>query len=218
MKEIERVKDQIVKIENEKWVNRLLFTWLITTLLLVIGYFVQDILPSVLKKYDYIELLLRDKNTLFALCISAFISLVLIFVVIVGSEKTKDYANKVFERKGIIITTTIISMVICFLFVLIPIGTITSGVVNAKDVQTIDGKVEKVATASIETNGKVVKVITVIDSKGKEYKLTPSDRLESLGVSKNDRVVVDYCPTTSQGVSNEYKSTDGIVMGYKAHS
>lgn len=92
---------------------------------------------------------------------------------------------------------------------------ITTGVISSKNVETINGTVEKVYSVSEESNGKVATAISITDENGKQSKFIPSNKLESFSVNKKDEVDIDYVPSK---YSLATKSVDGMVVGYKSVS
>lgn len=201
-------------MENLKWQTNLLKFWGFTTFLLGIGFLIQSTLPSIFKKYDYMEMLVHGKDISIPLVISFIISLGISFVMFSNSDKVSKYNDKLFKRKSIKIAITLISVVLCLLFVLMEFATITSNVVSAKNVESIEGKVDKVYSVSEKSSGKVFKVALISDSNGKQHKFVPSNDLETLDVSKKDKVSIDYLPSKYAPV----KKVDGMIMGYEAHS
>ncbi|WP_193018653.1 hypothetical protein [Staphylococcus equorum] len=201
-------------MDKFKWQTNLMKIWGFTTLLLGIGLLIQEILPSILKKYDYMEMFVDFTDISILLVISLGIFLLVSFVALNNSNKMSKYREKLIKGKSIKVGITLISFIFCLLFLLVEVATITSNVISAKNVESVEGKVDKVYSISEKTSGKVYKAAVISDSDGKQHKFVPSNDLETLDVSKKDKVSIDYLPSKYAPV----KKVDGMIMGYEAHS
>lgn len=204
-------------MEHRKWVNNLLKLWCITSIILGVGVLLEIILPAVLKNYGYLEMILDTKESIIPLVISGIVFLVLAFAYLDDSVKTQKYTNKVAKRKPVRLIISVLSSIFCMLFIFVESFTIASSVTSAKNVETLEGKVDKVYSISEKPSGKVDKVALISDSNGKKHKFVPSKEIESLDINKNDEISLDYIPS-KYAPAKIGEITDGIIMGYKAHS
>lgn len=197
--------------------NNLLKIWGITSLILAVFVGVQYALPMTFKSNEYLDMLLDQEQNIIALLTTIVVSSILVLLSVSDKKEIQKYTNKFFETKSIKILVYAVSIVVCVIFVLVEVGNITSSVVNAKNVDRLEGKVSKVEKTSLKSNGEVVKFITVKDSKGKQYQLVPSAKIETLDVNDREKVKIDYIPNDKD--QTQYgKPIDGIIVGYAARS
>lgn len=205
-------------MKDRKWISNLCLIWGITTIILMIGLLIQSLLPSILKKYDYLEMLLDiNFDSLIILALSVCITIILVFIITNHSSLVEKIISELSKRKPIRIIITSISIVLCLLIVLIEVSSISSGVLNAKNVKTLHGKVSSVDSISQKSSGDIAKVVTIEDSEGKEQKFIANSKLEQLDTNKKDKIVIDYVPKKFTPSPNE-KVADGMIMGYTSHS
>ncbi|MDU0936923.1 MAG: hypothetical protein E7A88_00095 [Dermabacter sp.] len=107
----------------------------------------------------------------------------------------------------------LITYVCCVLFVLATISTLTIAFLNAKNVDSINGKVNKVQKTSSNTNGTTKQIITVEDSANNKFKLYPSDKIENFSVNKGDKIKIDYLPSAPMK-----SKANGTIIGYSSVS
>ena len=199
-------------MQNRKLVKVLIGTWAIATILLFIGLIVQMALPTLFKKWKYIEMLLDINQSMILTLLTLFIVSILAIVFVDKPSKMNKFSHRISKSKPAMMLITVLSMVICLLLVFGNYSTIASSVIQSNSVQTIKGKVEKVQSVSLSSSGKVVKYATVVDSDGKHYKLVPDRNLSPMAMNKNDKAVIDYIPTKNAIP----KEADGKVLGYAA--
>lgn len=197
--------------------NNLLKIWGITSLILAVVVGVQYSLPMIFKSNEYLDMLLNQEQNMIALLTTIVVSSILVLLSVSDKKEIQKYTNKFFETKSVKLLVYAVSIVVCVIFVLVEVGNITSSVVNAKNVDRLEGKVSKVEKTSLKSNGEVVKFITVKDSKGKQYQLVPNAKIETLDVNDREKVKIDYIPNDKD--QTQYgKPTDGIIVGYEARS
>lgn len=197
--------------------NNLLKIWGITSLILAVVVGVQYSLPMIFKNNEYLDMLLNQEQNMIALLTTIVVSSILVLLSVSDKKEIQKYTNKFFETKSVKLLVYAVSIVVCVIFVLVEVGNITSSVVNAKNVDRLEGEVSKVEKTSLKSNGEVVKFITVKDSKGKQYQLVPSAKIETLDVNDREKVKIDYIPNDKD--QTQYgKPIDGIIVGYAARS
>lgn len=197
--------------------NNLSKIWIITSLILAVFLGIQCALPMIFKKNEYLDMLLDQDLNFTALLISVVVSLILVFLSLSDKTEIQKFTNNFFEAKPTKRWLYTVSIIVCVMVVLVGVGSITSSVVNAKSVERLEGKVSKVEKTSLKSNGEVVKFITVKDSKGKQYQLVPSAKIETLDVNDREKVKIDYIPNDKD--QKQYgKPIDGIIVGYAARS
>lgn len=145
------------------------------------------------------------------------ITIVLAFIITNHSSIVESSINDLSKRKSISIIISTVSIVLCLLIILIEASSISSGILNAKNVKTLEGTVSSINSISQKSSGEVAKEITIIDSKGKEQKFIANSKLEKLDTNKKDKIVIDYVPKKFTPSPNT-KVADRIIMGYTSHS
>lgn len=201
---------------NNKWVNLLIYTWIIAPILIIIGCLVQTWLPELNSEYRYMGWMNHGKYNFIIMFIALLIAVAMLGTVTMSTDKEKDLIKKYFGKKRIIIPATLISILICFLFVFAKWETTVSDAVQAKSVETMHGKVEKIQSKTKMDEGArirnmhIITKMTIVDSNGKHHQLLTSDLIkndaayQSRHVQKNDDITVEYIPykkTSSQGKS-----------------
>lgn len=200
-------------MKEKKFLGRLLMIWSVTTLVLFVLYIGQQLLPIIFKNNKYMEMLMDEKNTLLPLVFCMVICSIFGVALTFKKAKIQESINIIIKRKSNRFLITFVSVLLCALFILLGLGSVTSGVSAATNVKTIKGTVENVITTSDDNKGEVYTLITVKDSKGKNYTLDKSRHLDSLKVNKKDTIKLDYVKTIDQNS----KVIDGKILGYTAY-
>ncbi|MFG0934611.1 hypothetical protein ACF91D_28565 [Staphylococcus sp. 231237_7MaSpsaltlick] len=198
-------------MNRRKTTNILIGIWGITTALIFIGLIAQMALPKVFKNAKYMEMLFDVKQSIILGAIALIVLYVLIFVFTTNVESVKNYANKVRNKKPIMMLAMIVSIVFCLMFILIDYSTIASSVITSNNVKTLDGKVEKIQTKSLTDSGKTVTMVSVVDSNGERHKMVPNSNVHFMSVFKDSKVHFDYVDNT---ISSSKGKVDGTILGY----
>ena len=194
--------------------NKSLFTlfkiWCFTFLISGIVFLIQEIVIIFASEKTYLPLLFERKT------ITSILVILLIVTTALAIISTNQYVNKYIKNhnvKTISIVAKLLTYICCVLFVLATISTLTIAFLNAKNVDSINGKVNKVQKTSSNTNGTTKQIITVEDSSNNKFRLYPSDKIENFSVNKGDKIKIDYLP------SAPIKSkANGTIIGYSSVS
>lgn len=195
-------------MNNKKLTNVLIGVWGITSALIIIGLIVQMALPNILKNNEYMEMLFDVKQSLILALISVIITYFLLFVTTTQIEKVQRYTKKIISKKAIVIVVSAFSIFFCLIFILMDYTTIASSVITSNNVKTLDGKVEKIQSKTVNNSDEVTTVVTVVDSNGKKYKMVPKSDVHLISVFKGSKVHFDYVATPNL-------KPDGTILGYE---
>lgn len=197
-------------MQYNKSLLKMFKVWCVTLFISGVVFLIQEIVVMFASEKTYLPLLFERKTITSILVISLIVTTALAII------STNQYVNKYIKNhnvKTISIVTKLLTYICCVFFVLITISTLTIAFLNAKNVDSINGKVDKVQKVSSNTDGTTVQVITVEDSSNNKLKLYPSKKLENFNVNKNDNVKIDYLP------SAPLKSkANGTILGYSSQS
>ncbi|HDG9757025.1 hypothetical protein [Staphylococcus epidermidis] len=197
-------------MQYNKSLLKMFKVWCVTLFISGVAFLIQEIVVMFASEKTYLPLLFERKTITSILVISLIVTTALAII------STNQYVNKYIKNhnvKTISIVTKLLTYICCVFFVLITISTLTIAFLNAKNVDSINGKVDKVQKVSSNTDGTTVQVITVEDSSNNKLKLYPSNKLENFNVNKNDNVKIDYLP------SAPLKSkANGTILGYSSQS
>lgn len=194
--------------------NKSLFTlfkiWCFTFLISGIVFLIQEIVIIFASEKTYLPLLF-ERNTINSILVISLIVTIALSIITTNQYVINYIKNN--NVKTLLIFTKLITYAFCVLFVLATISTVTIAFLNAKNVDSISGKVDKVQKVSSNTDGTTVQVITVEDSSNNKLRLYPSKKLKNFDVNKNDNVKIDYLP------SAPLKSkANGTILGYSSVS
>lgn len=194
--------------------NKSLFTlfkiWCFTFLISGIVFLIQEIVIIFASEKTYLPLLF-ERNTINSILVISLIVTIALSIIMTNQYVINYIKNN--NVKTLLIFTKLITYAFCVLFVLATISTVTIAFLNAKNVDSISGKVDKVQKVSSNTDGTTVQVITVEDSSNNKLRLYPSKKLKNFDVNKNDNVKIDYLP------SAPLKSkANGTILGYSSVS
>ncbi|HDE8062668.1 TPA: hypothetical protein PD115_002497 [Staphylococcus aureus] len=194
--------------------NKSLFTlfkiWCFTFLISGIVFLIQEIIIIFASEKTYLPLLF-ERNTINSILVISLIVTIALSIIMTNQYVINYIKNN--NVKTLLIFTKLITYAFCVLFVLATISTVTIAFLNAKNVDSISGKVDKVQKVSSNTDGTTVQVITVEDSSNNKLRLYPSKKLKNFDVNKNDNVKIDYLP------SAPLKSkANGTILGYSSVS
>ncbi|HDD6445802.1 TPA: hypothetical protein PBD83_002653 [Staphylococcus aureus] len=194
--------------------NKSLFTlfkiWCFTFLISGIVFLIQEIVIIFASEKTYLPLLF-ERNTINSILVISLIVTIALSIITTNQYVINYIKNN--NVKTLLIFTKLITYAFCVLFVLATMSTVTIAFLNAKNVDSISGKVDKVQKVSSNTDGTTVQVITVEDSSNNKLRLYPSKKLKNFDVNKNDNVKIDYLP------SAPLKSkANGTILGYSSVS
>ncbi|HBM8065502.1 TPA: hypothetical protein L0X42_002466 [Staphylococcus aureus] len=194
--------------------NKSFFTlfkiWCFTFLISGIVFLIQEIIIIFASEKTYLPLLF-ERNTINSILVISLIVTIALSIIMTNQYVINYIKNN--NVKTLLIFTKLITYAFCVLFVLATISTVTIAFLNAKNVDSISGKVDKVQKVSSNTDGTTVQVITVEDSSNNKLRLYPSKKLKNFDVNKNDNVKIDYLP------SAPLKSkANGTILGYSSVS
>lgn len=194
--------------------NKSLFTlfkiWCFTFLISGIVFLIQEIVIIFASEKTYLPLLF-ERNTINSILVISLIVTIALSIITTNQYVINYIKNN--NVKTLLIFTKLITYAFCVLFVLATISTVTIAFLNAKNVDSISGKVDKVQKVSSNTDGTTVQVITVEDSSNNKLRLYPSKKLKNFDVNKNDNVKIDYLP------SAPLKSkANGTILGFSSVS
>lgn len=194
--------------------NKSLFTlfkiWCFTFLISGIVFLIQEIVIIFASEKTYLPLLF-ERNTINSILVISLIVTIALSIITTNQYVINYIKNN--NVKTLLIFTKLITYAFCVLFVLATMSTVTIAFLNAKNVDSISGKVDKVQKVSSNTDGTTVEVITVEDSSNNKLRLYPSKKLKNFDVNKNDNVKIDYLP------SAPLKSkANGTILGYSSVS
>lgn len=195
-------------MNNKKLTNVLIGVWGITSALIIVGLIVQMALPNILKNNEYMEMLFDVKQSLILALISVIITYFLLFVTTTQIEKVQRYTKKIVSKKPIVIVVSAFSIFFCLIFILMDYTTIASSVITSNNVKTLDGKVEKIQSKTLDNSDEVITMVTVVDSNGKKYKMVPKSDIQLMSVFKGSKVHFDYVDTPNM-------KPDGTILGYE---
>lgn len=194
--------------------NKSLFTlfkiWCFTFLISGIVFLIQEIVIIFASEKTYLPLLFERNTINSIMIISLIVTIALSFI------STNQYINNYIKNnnvKPLFNIAKLITYVCCVLFVLATISTLTIAFLNAKNVDSINGKVNKVQKTSSNTNGTTKQIITVEDSANNKFKLYPSDKIENFSVNKGDKIKIDYLPSAPMK-----SKANGTIIGYSSVS
>lgn len=194
--------------------NKSLFTlfkiWCFTFLISGIVFLIQEIVIIFASEKTYLPLLF-ERNTINSILVISLIVTIALSIITTNQYVINYIKNN--NVKTVLIFTKLITYAFCVLFVLATISTITIAFLNAKNIDSINGKVDKVQKVSSNTDGTTVQVITVEDSANNKFKLYPSKKIKNFSVNKGDKIKIDYLP------SAPLKSkVNGTILGYSSVS
>lgn len=198
-------------MNHKKTTNILIGIWGVTSVLICIGFVAQMLLPKVFKNAKYMEMLFDEKQSIILGAIALIVTYVLVFVFSTNVESVKNYANKVRNKKPIMMLAMILSIVFCLMFILIDYSTIARSVITSNNVKTLDGKVEKIQSKSLTHSGQTVTMFSVVDSNGETHKMVPNSNVHLMSVFKDSKVHFDYVDNKT---SSSKGKVDGTILGY----
>lgn len=200
-------------MKENKLIGKLTAIWTVTTVIVALLYFAQELLPIVVKNNKYMDMVMVKQYTLVPLIFCIVIFSVFGLASTFEKEKMQQGINIIAKKKSNRIIALSLSFLLCVSFILIGFASVASGVIESKNTKSLKGTVENVASQSDDKNGKVYTLITVKDDKGKTYHFDKSSHLKDLKVNQKDTVKLDYVKT-----SDPYnKVLDGKVLGYTTY-
>ncbi|WP_145392495.1 hypothetical protein [Staphylococcus epidermidis] len=201
---------EVLSIQYNKSLLNIFKIWCGTFLISGIVFLIQELVIMFANEKTYLPLLFERNTINSILVISLIITIALSFI------STNQYINNYIKNnnvKYLLIIAKFITYVCCVLFILTTISTVTIAFLNAKNVDSINGKVNKVQKVSSNKNGTTVQVITVEDSSNNKLRLYPSNKIKNFSVNKGDKIKIDYLP------SAPLKSkANGTILGYSSVS
>lgn len=203
-----------MKNKQTKWIERMFIMWLFTLLIAIIGGLAQLVFPMVFKKDKYMEMVMNLKDTVFVMVISIIVCILLYVATQSKSKYIQGYVNNISKKKSDRVLYTGISAIFCIGLSLIAITSVISGVVTAKNVKTMHGKVDNIISTTSSKNGEVYKILVVKDADGKKHRFYKNRNLDALDVNIKDDITLDYVKTNN----HDMKMSEGNVMGYVSHT
>lgn len=202
-------------MKNEKATKVLIGIWSVTTALIFIGLIVQMALPKIFKNSEFMETLFNEKQSIILVTIALFVTYLLFFVFTTKIGSIENYANKISNKKPIMIIATAASVIFCLMFILMDYSTIASSVIASNNVKTLDGKVEKIQSKTYNNSDEIATIVTVVDSNGQKHKMVPKRDVHLISVFKGSKVHFDYVDL--KNFSPKAK-VDGTILGYETVS
>lgn len=205
---------EVDEMKSEKWLKKLAIIWFIPMILGLLGVIVQTLAPMIFRKNEYMGMVM-DSKTVYGIFVIAFV--ISMLITFVGKSKIPVIQNtlhKASRNKGERIGAIVLSSVFALILSLIIIISVTSSIMVATNVKTLNGTVEDVVVTTSSRDGDITKLIIIEDDKGKQYKMYKNENLKNLDLSKNDSVQVDY----SEVINTTVGEPDGNILGYTAHA
>lgn len=205
---------ELKKPKQKKWLENVFLMWFITLVIALVGGIAQAILPTLFKKNEYMEMLMNQKDNIAVIVIALLICIALAFVAQSKSTEIQGYVKTIYQKRFIRALITTLSIVFCTILSLIIVTSVISHVVTAKNVETMNGKVDSIITTTNKTNGEVGKMIVIKDSDGKKHHFYKSNHLDDIDVNNKDNITVDYV----KSAKHEPKNLDGDILGYTSYN
>lgn len=205
---------ELKKPKQKKWLENVFLMWLITIFIGLVGLLAQSILPKLFKKDEYMEMLMNQKDNITVVVIALLICIALAIFAQSKSTLVQAYVERIYQKKFVRVLITTLSIVFCTIFSLIIVTSVISHVVTAKNVETMNGKVDSIITTTSKTNGEVGKMVIVKDSDGKKHKFYKNQHLKDLDVNNKDNITIDYV----KSAKHEPKNLDGDILGYTSYN
>lgn len=195
---------------NKKLKSTIVTTWTISTLLLLISLVIYILLVGIFK-FDYFDFILPFSQVIILPIVVIFLNIIFVLNYEMETSSFKNFIPTFGNKKIFLIPILILSLFICLISVVAQYKNITATIFESNNVDSMHGTVENVYGFSSKIDGSVEKVVVIKDSNGKEHKMIPSKKIESLDLNNEDKISVDYFkPKYSANID------DGTILKYES--
>ncbi|MFW2451761.1 hypothetical protein ACN0TX_11990 [Staphylococcus cohnii] len=195
---------------NKKLKSTIVTTWTISTLLLLISLVIYILLVGIFK-FDYFAFILPFSKVIILPIVVIFLNIIFVLNYEMETSSFKNFIPTFGNKKIFLIPILILSLFICLITIVAQYKNITTTIFESNNVDSMHGTVENIYGFSSKIDGSVEKVVVIKDSNGKEHKMIPSKKLESLDLNNEDKITVDYFkPKYSSNID------DGTILKYES--